>query len=103
MNLIADNAYSVTMTDVAHVLQLLSCPDTSCRVVGVAQQEDSGFLVGTACLKILPVNLKTLAIELQTALADLATVVADGREETVVVRTEHHDLLARHRQCLHCA
>ena len=68
--------------------------------MGVAEQEDGGLLVSTACLEVLPVYLKAIiaATESQHTLADLAAVVADGGEEAVVVRTEDDDLFTGHRQ-----
>ena len=99
MNFIADNADMVTLADIAHALQLVTMPHTTCGVMRIAKQENGGLLVGTPCLEICPVNLETVAAatELQYTLADLTTAVADAAEETVVVGTEHDNFLASHR------
>ena len=77
-------------------------PHTTRGVVGIAEQEDGGLLVGTACLEVFPVDLEAVAaaIVLQHTLADFTAAIADAAEETVVVRTEYDNLLARHGEGL---
>ena len=45
-------------TDVGHALQLFPAPHATSGIVRVAEQEDGGLLVGTGCLKVLPVDFK---------------------------------------------
>ena len=56
MDFVADDAHVVALADVGHALQLVARPDASGRVVGVAEQEDGGLLVGTLRLEVVPVN-----------------------------------------------
>ena len=102
MYLIANDADVVTPTDVAHALQLIAMPDTTCRVMRITKQEDGGLLVGTAHLEVCPVHLKAVVAvtELQHAFADLTATVTDATEKTIVVGAEHDNFLASHREGL---
>ena len=54
MDLIADNAHMVPVTDVGHALQFLAGPDAACGVVRVAQEEDGGLFVSAEGFEIIP-------------------------------------------------
>ena len=106
VNLIADNAHLIAVTEVGHVLQFLASPHASSRVVGVAEQEDSALLVCTFFFEICPVHFETIGvtlcvvIQLQHTFKHLAPIVLDAGEETVVVGRQDENLLARHSERL---
>ena len=56
MNLVADDADVVALTDVVHALQLLAGPYATGWVVRVAKQEHRALLVGTLALEVIPVD-----------------------------------------------
>ena len=86
MNLIADDGYSMLTTDVTHALKLLSLPNSSARVVRVAEEEEGGLLVGALCLEVLPVHLECVIDTLERTLQYFTSVVSDAGAETVVGR-----------------
>ena len=54
--LVRDHLHAVAKADVIHPLELLPRPYASRRVVGVAEQEDGGLLVGTLRFEVGPVD-----------------------------------------------
>ena len=99
MNLVADNLHTVAKADVVHALQLFACPYMSDGVVGIAEYEERGLIVGTQFFKGSPVDERA-AVHVQWQFQHFAAVVADGREETVERRRLQQHTLAGHGERL---
>lgn len=66
----------------------------------VAEQKNGCLLQRALRLKVIPVHDERVAVGPQRSLQYLTSLVADGREEAVVGRALHEDIIARERQCL---
>jgi hypothetical protein len=82
VNLVGDDADVVFVADISHPLQFFTRPDTTSGVVGVTQEENGRFLVGTASLEGWPVDLEAViaVTESQYTFEDFAAVVFNGGE-----------------------
>ena len=57
MDLVAYDDHTVSAADVGYPLKVLTRPDTSARVVRIAEQQHLGHRVGGTSLKILEINV----------------------------------------------
>ena len=80
-------------TDVAHALKLVAAPHAAGGVVGVAEEQHGGALVGTASLQVVVVDDIAVGLALELTLGGLAAAVAYRREEAVVDGGEDNHLL----------
>ena len=91
VDLVTDDDHAVSAADVGHSLKVLTRPDTTARVVRVAEQQHLGHRIGGTSLKILEINvpsdLVTFRVVDQFIDREFAEIVLGGGEETVVRRT----------------
>ena len=98
VNLVAHHFHIVLHANIVHMFQFFLCPYTSSRIMGVAEQEDGSFLIGTFLFKIFEIYLKAVVTgKPQHALKDLAAVVSNRGEEAIIVWRQDEHFLARHR------
>ena len=85
------------LADVVHVFQFLFLPNTSCRIVRVAEQEGCRLLVGALAFEVFEVDfVGAVADTFQLIFYHFATAVSDAREEAVIHWSLYQNLLARH-------
>ena len=104
MYFVGDNLYTMLLADVVHAFQFLFLPNTSCRIVRVAEDESSRLLVSTFALKILEIDfVSAVSHTFQLVFYYFATAVSDAREEAVVHWSLYQHFLAWHTDCFQTA
>ena len=101
VDFIGDDLHVMLETDVIHSLQFLLLPDSSCRVVRVAENKGGGLLVSTLALEILEIYfVGTVTHTLQFIFHYFTATVGNAGEEAVIHRCLHQNLFAWHADSL---
>lgn len=98
--LIGEHFYAMTQTNVIKTDELLTTPQSSCGIVGIAEQQDACLVAGTFPLQVLIIHGVLYISIVQRILHHHTTIVADTGEETVVIGCLDDYFIAWHGECL---